>query len=306
MMLIKKRYKIFFLACSFTCPFLSGQAKAFNDLAVSTLFSNSSNTSIVVSSEYIKAKNTAIIMNMRSAFPLHPSIVEFAGQYQDQHSVLFDKIKKNKKYYLDLIDKIFKRYELPSELKYIAIVESKLKTDAVSSTGASGIWQFMPSTGELFGLTINDETDERSNAWKSSVAAGRYLKYLYKIYHDWLLVVAAYNSGPGFVNKAIKKAGSKNFWDLQYFLPKETRMHVKKFIATHYYFEGKGSIVTISSYKELETKDSMPLMQPVVMDHNNSNRQDEKPEEKKQPEHMARKLVYIYYQDEEWTLSLKK
>ena len=108
------------------------------------------------------------------------------------------------------------------------------------------MWQFMPSTARNFGLRVKGKTDERTYAYKSTVAAAKYLSYLHELFDDWLLTIAAYNSGPGYVYNAIKKSGSRNFWVLQRFLPLETRNHVKKFISTHYFFEGHGSLATMT------------------------------------------------------------
>lgn len=161
--------------------------------------------------------------------------------------------------YFKMMDEIFTRYQLPVELKYLAVVESDLKTSAVSRVGAKGLWQFMPQTARDLGLKITYKYDERTYAYKSTVAAAKYLKDLHAQFGDWLLVIAAYNSGPGPVLNAIKKSGSKNFWAIQSYLPEESRGHVKRFIGTHYYFEGKGSMVTLTKtettkyLKELES-----------------------------------------------------
>jgi membrane-bound lytic murein transglycosylase D len=139
--------------------------------------------------------------------------------------------------YFNLIDNILTQYGLPKELKYLAVIESSLKPSCTSWVGAAGPWQFMPVTGKEMGLVINSSIDERRDYFKSTHAAARYLLELYKQTKDWLLVIAAYNGGPGRVFSAIKKSGSRNFWDLQYFLPEESRNHVKKYIATHYIME---------------------------------------------------------------------
>jgi membrane-bound lytic murein transglycosylase D len=178
--------------------------------------------------------------------PLHSSMENFVADYAESFEELFENLKVTKSNYFKTIDKIFQQHSIPVELKYLAIIESKLKTNARSGVGAVGVWQFMPATAKRFGLKITSKYDERQNLWKSTEAAAKYLDYLYGFLEDWLLVVASYNSGPGPVLNAIKKSGSRSFWKLQYFLPKETRLHVKRFIATHYYFEGKGSLVTLS------------------------------------------------------------
>ena len=194
--------------------------------------------------------------------PLHPSMENFITDYADDYEELFEKLKLSKNGYFKTFDKVFTQQNIPVELKYLAVVESKLKTNARSGVGAVGLWQFMPGTAKIFGLKITSKYDERQHVWKSSVAAARYLNELYDMFGDWLLVIASYNSGPAPVLSAIKKSGSRSFWKLQYFLPKETRLHVKRFIATHYYFEGCGSLVTLGKaesekyLKELEAFNS--------------------------------------------------
>ncbi len=144
--------------------------------------------------------------------------------------------------YFNLIDNIFTQYGLPKELKYLAVIESNLKTSATSWVGASGPWQFMPYTAREMGLVVNGVVDDRRDYFKSTHAAARYLLQLYKQTKDWLLVIAAYNGGPGRVFSAIRNSGSRNFWALQYNLPEESRNHVKKFIATHYIMEAGGGL----------------------------------------------------------------
>ena len=141
----------------------------------------------------------------------------------------------------NIIDSVFRRYGLPGELKYLAVIESELKPSALSSVGAKGPWQLMPATAHIFGLKTSRKNDERTNYYKSTQAAARYLKDLYALFGDWYLVIAAYNGGPRPVYAAIRKSGSRNFWVLQRYLPGESRDHVKKFIATRYYFETQGS-----------------------------------------------------------------
>src|SRR4030095_13562581 len=163
-----------------------------------------------------------------------------------------EKLKGWGRPYFDMIHAVLTYHGLPRELKYLAVIESYLKTYAVSWAGAVGPWQFMPETGRRMGLKVNAYTDERTDYFKSTHAAAKYLGELYNIYNDWLLVIAAYNGGPGNVDVAIKKSKSKNFWDLQHFLPAESRDHVKKFIATHYIMEGDGGITTLTK-DEAET-----------------------------------------------------
>jgi membrane-bound lytic murein transglycosylase D len=124
------------------------------------------------------------------------------------------------------------------------VIESNLSTGATSYKGAGGPWQFMPYTAREYGLAVSGYYDERRDYTKSTHAAARYLLTLYRQLHDWLLVMAAYNGGPGRVYNAIKKSGSRNFWSLQYYLPEESRTYVKRFIATHYIMEGGGGVTT--------------------------------------------------------------
>ncbi len=136
--------------------------------------------------------------------------------------------------YFPLFEEKLKEHGLPADLKYLAVVESALNAKAVSRVGATGLWQFMPYTGKDYDLLQNSAVDERSDAVKSTEAAVQYLKDLYRQYNDWALALAAYNTGPGRVNSAIKRAHSRDFWDIQRFLPKETRNYVPAFIAATY------------------------------------------------------------------------
>jgi membrane-bound lytic murein transglycosylase D len=179
-------------------------------------------------------------------FQLNPKAVSFVRDYFDNEYERLTKMKTWAKPFFDKINDIFSQRNLPVELKYLAVIESDLKTSATSRVGAAGPWQFMAGTARDLGLKVNSKVDERRDFTKSTVAAAKYLRDLYNTYNDWLLVIAAYNCGPGVVNSAIRKTGSKNFWDLQYHLPAESRNHVKKFIATHYIMEGDGGLTTIT------------------------------------------------------------
>jgi membrane-bound lytic murein transglycosylase D len=140
-----------------------------------------------------------------------------------------------KDYYFPLIEDIFDSYSIPAELKYMAVIESALNVNAVSRMGATGLWQFMYSTGRFYGLTINSVVDERRDPVKATHAAAKYLKDLYNIYNDWTLVIAAYNCGPGNVNKAIHRSGNKkDYWDIFYRLPRETRGYIPQYVAATY------------------------------------------------------------------------
>ncbi|MCI5057464.1 MAG: transglycosylase SLT domain-containing protein [Flavobacteriales bacterium] len=137
--------------------------------------------------------------------------------------------------YFPMFEDILDKYELPLEFKYLAVVESALNPRAKSYVGAVGLWQFMYNTGKMFDLNITSYLDERKDPYKSTEAACKYFIYLYNLYGDWDLVMAAYNCGPGNVNKAIRRSGqSRNYWKLWPYLPKETRGYVPAFIAANY------------------------------------------------------------------------
>ncbi len=177
---------------------------------------------------------------------VNPQAIPFIQEYTRKHGKYLESMNVWGQPYFKLYDQILSSYGLPVELKYLSVIESHLQSNLVSWVGAKGPWQFMPETGRQMGLVINQYTDERTDYYKSTHAAARYLKQLYNQLGDWLLVIAAYNGGPGRVFSAQKRAGSKNFWDLQYFLPTESRNHVKKFIGTHYIMEGGGGLTTVS------------------------------------------------------------
>ena len=175
---------------------------------------------------------------------INPNAEIFVQDYMRSHSKYLHSMKEWGLPYFNLIENVLEQYGLPKELKYIAVIESNLSTGATSRVGAGGPWQFMPYTARQYGLQVNNYIDERRDYLKSSHAAARYLLSLYRDLHDWLLVMAAYNGGPGRVYAAIKKSGSRNFWELQYYLPEESRTYVKRFIATHYIMEGTGGATT--------------------------------------------------------------
>ncbi|MEA2043654.1 MAG: transglycosylase SLT domain-containing protein [Bacteroidota bacterium] len=137
-------------------------------------------------------------------------------------------------YYFPMFEEILDRYNMPLELKYIPIIESALNPEARSRMGAVGLWQFMYSTGKMYGLQVNSYVDERSDPVKSTHAAALFMKDLYELYGDWTLVLAAYNCGPGNVNKAIRRSGKRSFWDIYPYLPRETRGYVPAYIAAAY------------------------------------------------------------------------
>jgi membrane-bound lytic murein transglycosylase D len=156
-----------------------------------------------------------------------------------------------------MIEDIFDSYGIPVELKYMAVIESALNANAVSRMGATGMWQFMYSTGKLYGLTINSLVDERRDPVRATHAAARYIKDLYNIYHDWILVIAAYNCGPGNVNKAIRRSGNKkDYWEIYLRLPRETRGYIPQYVAATY---------AVNYFSEHKIR-PLPLNIPILTD----------------------------------------
>lgn len=168
--------------------------------------------------------------------PYNSVIREFIDMYANRLRTKVAFMLSANNFYMPIIEEALDLYNLPLELKYLPIIESALNPMATTSRqGAVGLWQFMLPTAKIYGLKQTSWIDERRDPLKSTRAAARYLKDLYDIYHDWNLVLAAYNCGPGTINKAIHRAGGeKDFWKLYNFLPKETRGYVPAFVAANY------------------------------------------------------------------------
>ena len=167
--------------------------------------------------------------------PYNEVVQKFIDRYSGRlrHSVSYMLGASN--FYMPIFEQALETYQLPLELKYLPVIESALNPTAVSRVGATGLWQFMLATGKMYGLNVNTLVDERRDPIKSSYAAARYLKDLYKVFGDWNLVIAAYNCGPENINKAIKRSnGEKDYWKIYPYLPKETRGYVPAFIAANY------------------------------------------------------------------------
>lgn len=175
---------------------------------------------------------------------LNPRAVGFVKDYLELHEARLTNMKIWGQPYFIMIESVLNRYHLPPSLKYLAVIESDLKSTALSSAGAVGPWQFMPGTAKDLGLIVTATRDDRIDLYKSTHAAAKFLSHLYEQLGDWLLVVAAYNGGPARVEKIIAAKKSRDFWMIQHQLPAESRNHVKKFIATHYIFERNGSETT--------------------------------------------------------------
>lgn len=167
--------------------------------------------------------------------PYNERVRAFILRYVKRNPKQVARMMRMSEYYFPLFEETLGRYNLPYELENLPVIESALNPMARSHVGAAGLWQFMPGTAKLYGLEVNSLVDERMDPVKSTEAACRFLNSMYAIYHDWNLVIAAYNCGAGNVNKAIRRAGGKrDFWSIYPYLPRETRNYVPIFIAANY------------------------------------------------------------------------
>ncbi len=165
----------------------------------------------------------------------NPAVLSFIKMYSERKRDQVERMIGLSEYYFPMFEEMLDKYDLPLELKYLSIIESALDPVATSRAGAMGLWQFMYGTGKLLNLEISSFVDERRDPVKSTEAAARYLKKLFGIYNDWHLAIAAYNCGPGNVDRAIKRSGGKtNYWEIYNLLPRETRGYVPLFIAATY------------------------------------------------------------------------
>lgn len=163
------------------------------------------------------------------------TVEHYVDQYTARHPSTSERLLGQASVYFPMIENIIREKNMPEELKYLAVIESGLRPAVKSKVGATGMWQFMRSTGKMYGLTINSTVDERKDVIKSTYAALDYLSDLHERFGDWTVALAAYNCGPGNVRKAMRKAGgATDYWSIQKYLPRETRRYVPKFIAMQY------------------------------------------------------------------------
>lgn len=168
----------------------------------------------------------------------NPGLENLIKSFLKNRKKSFERLMAISEYYFPMFEEALARQNVPLEIKYLAIVESALNPKAVSRVGATGLWQFMYQTGKQYNLTIDSYVDERSDPLKSSEAAAQYMSNMYKIFGDWDLVLASYNSGPGNVAKAIRRSGGRqNYWNIRKYLPQETQGYVPAFLATMYIYE---------------------------------------------------------------------
>lgn len=197
-------------------------------------------------------------------------VKQFIELFAYKRRALMARCLSNSQVYFPIFEQILDRKGLPIELKYLPVVESAFNPIAVSSAGATGLWQLMYGTGKLMGLDVNSYVDERRDPVKSTQAAVNYLKKLYDMYGDWHLVLAAYNSGPGNVNKAIARAGgTKNFWTIMRYLPAETRSYVPLYIAAVYVmnYHQDFNLYSAEPRMDLYTIDTVMITSKVSLSH---------------------------------------
>ena len=195
------------------------------------------NTFTAVTTDVLKER--LAIIDEKTPFHLayNPALEKVINSYLKHRKKYYPALMARAEYYFPMFEQYLDQYNIPLEMKYLAIVESALRPTAQSHVGASGLWQFMFGTGKQFNLKISSYVDERHHPVKSTIAACKYLSQLYKIFGDWDLALAAYNSGPGNVLKAIKRSGGyKNYWNIRPYLPTETAGYVPAFYATMYIF----------------------------------------------------------------------
>ncbi|TXE19112.1 LysM peptidoglycan-binding domain-containing protein [Psychroserpens burtonensis] len=210
-------------------------------------------------------------LNARTPFNVeyNPSLESVIKSYLKHRRNSMSRLMSLSHYYFPLFEESLDNYDIPLEVKYLAIVESALKPKAKSRVGATGLWQFMFGTGKEYGLNVSSYVDERSDPVKSTVAASQYLARLYKIFGDWDLALAAYNSGPGNVSKAIRRSGGyENYWNIRPHLPRETAGYLPAFLATMYIFEfaeEHGFKIEKPNYRYVET-DTIHVKQMISLD----------------------------------------
>ncbi|WP_431157062.1 LysM peptidoglycan-binding domain-containing protein [Winogradskyella poriferorum] len=223
-----------------------------------------------LSTDTLKARLARL--NARTPFNVeyNPSLESVIKRFLKQRRSSLERLMGLSHFYFPMFEQEFDNYNIPLEMKYLAIVESALKPKARSRVGATGLWQFMFTTGKEYKLDVSSYVDERSDPIRSTTAAAQYLAKLYKLYGDWDLALAAYNSGPGNVNKAIRRSGGyKNYWNIRPFLPRETAGYVPSFLATMYIFEfgeEHGFKPERPPFQHIET-DTVHVKQMISLDH---------------------------------------
>jgi membrane-bound lytic murein transglycosylase D len=244
---------LFFLTAS-VMPAKAQRVSAYKEVKKDTILVRPGKSLAQIAKE--RAADSVAKLKIRKPVPLagqkayyggmNDYVMEFVRKYHRSHNRTLNVVQGKSTSPFTMMDTVLKKHEIPKELKYLAVIESALNTKAISRVGAVGPWQFMASTAKLMGLKVSKGKDERQDIVKSTNAAAKYLNVLYEDLNDWLLVVAAYNSGPTPVKRAIARTGSTNFWEIKKHLPKETQGHVLAFIATATIFENLSDFIGLN------------------------------------------------------------
>jgi membrane-bound lytic murein transglycosylase D len=214
------------------------------------------------------------LQNINAKTPFHiaynPALEKVIKSYLKYRKRYYPALMARAVYYFPMFEKYLDQYDIPLEMKYLAIVESALNPTAKSGMGATGLWQFMYPTGVQYKLKVSSYVDERQDPVRATIAACKYLSDLYTIFGDWDLALAAYNSGPGNVAKAIKRSGGyRNYWNIRPFLPRETASYVPAFYATMYLFEYQKEhnlVADAPQIRYFET-DTLSVKKTISFDH---------------------------------------
>ena len=217
-------------------------------------------------------KNRLERLNTKTPIELYftPSVEKTIKRYLNTRLEFYEKNINRINYYLPLFEEQLQNQKIPSEIKYLPIIESRLDPFAVSKVGATGLWQFMFYTALENGLTMNSYVDERMDPFKSTQAAAAYLNKLYRIHNDWNLVLASYNAGPRTISRAKKKSGGyTNYWNMRPFLPSETANYIPSFIATMYIFEyaSEHGIDTYKNEKPILSTEKITIKDKIAFEH---------------------------------------
>lgn len=211
------------------------------------------------------------MLDVKTPFDLvyNNAVKAYISLYADKRRNLVSRLLGMSQIYFPMFEEKLSKYNLPLELKYLAIVESALNPIAVSKSGAAGLWQFMYPTGKMFGLEINSYVDDRKDPLKATEAACHYFTYLYAMFGDWQMVLAAYNCGPGTLNKAIRRSGGKKtYWEIRPYLPTETQSYVPAFIAVNYIMNHtlQHNLLPIPVKQSYFFADTVQVKQPLTFD----------------------------------------
>lgn len=200
---------------------------------------------------------------------LNQPVLDYINKFSKSRRSFIAKTLGLSEHYFPLYEEVFDKYEMPFEIKYLSVIESGLNVKARSYMGATGLWQFMHRTGLSYGLEVNTYIDERHDPMLATDAAARFLTDLYKIYQDWYLALAAYNAGPGNVNKAIARSGGKrDYWEIRPFLPRETQNYVPQFVACTFvmHYHEKYKILPLSPKMDYFATDTILIKEKVSLE----------------------------------------